>query len=103
MDLPDPNTLVLLGQIPYLVCTTQLTLNMKVVFTKQFMEDIKDDPRIIGQRNDAARIGWYGGKEGDHGTGRLHSFRASHYYNNDGSNQDSRRHTPTSDTTGKFF
>jgi len=40
------------------------------------MEEIKDDSRDIGQWNDAVRIDWYGGKEGDHGTGRLHSFRA---------------------------
>ncbi len=62
------------------------------------MEDLTDDPRIIGQWNDAVRIGWYGGKEGDHGTGRLHSFRAfrfEHYlFYNDESSQVSRRHTP---------
>ena len=72
------------------------------------MEDLKDDPRIIGQWNDAVRIGWYGGKEGDHGTGRLHSFRTNIIYSVSFNCvvHPARIHSgksPTSDTIRKFY
>ena len=69
--MPYSTTLVLLGRIPYFLRNIQ----RRLCITERFMDDLKDDNRNIVQGNDAVRIDWYGGKEGDHGTGRLLSFR----------------------------